>query len=91
MVSISEYVLLSAQAYYYYRKENIAPDEGVSPESGIGAQAMSPGMAGLNDWSVESYSYTDPVSGFSAMRATSKSIEINAESATINWSSECCP
>lgn len=65
--SASEYVLLSAQSYYYYRNEGIKRSLG-GPFSGAGSQPFTteqiPDLAG---WSVDlTKSYTDPVSGFSA-------------------------
>lgn len=65
--SASEYVLLSAQSYYYYRNEGINRRPNVEP-SATGSQPLTTEqIPGLSGWSVDlANSYTDPVSGFSA-------------------------
>ena len=66
--SASEYVLLSAQSYYYYRNETIPRTEGATPSGPDGTQPLTTEQVpGLEGWSVDlEHSYTDPVTGFSA-------------------------
>ena len=65
--SASEYVLLSAQSYYYYRKEGISRSlDGQRSDTGLQSLTTEQ-IPGLEGWSVDLLrSYTDPDSGFSA-------------------------
>jgi hypothetical protein len=63
----SEYVLLSAQSYYYYRKEGILRSSN-GQASVYGTQSLTTKqVSGLGGWTIDlARSYTDPDSGFSA-------------------------
>jgi hypothetical protein len=60
-ISLSEYVLLAAQSYFYYRKK--------LGESSDGASPFDPTSAGLPDWTIETrFSGTLLGTGFSATK-----------------------
>ncbi len=67
-ISASEYVLLSAQSYYYYRKEGARRSIDGQEMSINGMQSLTTEqVVGLEGWAVDLVnSYTDPNSGFSA-------------------------